>query len=66
LAGGQVPIVSKNASYARLLLKRFLYARLIQYATYMHFYIGKILSLQKVGVTSGPAASILPPWWGLG
>jgi hypothetical protein len=25
-----------------------------RYATYMHFYVGKILSLQKVGVTFMP------------
>jgi hypothetical protein len=40
-----------NASYARLFLERFLYARQIWYATYMHFYVGKILFLQKTGVT---------------
>jgi hypothetical protein len=40
-----------HASFARLLLKIFLYARLIRYATYMHFYAGEILSLQKAGVT---------------
>jgi hypothetical protein len=26
----------------------------IRYATYMHFYVGKILFLQKVGVTKLP------------
>jgi hypothetical protein len=41
-----------NASYARLFLENiFLYARLIRYANYMYFYVGKILFLQKAGVT---------------
>jgi hypothetical protein len=30
----------------------FLYARLIRYASYMHFYVGKILFFQKAGVTN--------------
>jgi hypothetical protein len=39
--------------------KRFLYTRLIRYVTYMHFYVSKILFLQKSGVT------ILPPLRGI-
>jgi hypothetical protein len=38
----------QNASYARLFEKRFLYA------SYMIFYVGKLLSLQKAGVTNLP------------
>jgi hypothetical protein len=45
----------------KIIFERILFAGLIRYATYMHFYVGKILSLQKAVLQTLPPLRGISP-----